>query len=56
MISAQDPSLFLAEEASVISSWSIVLFGGTASLMLLFLICATHFVRKREAKDAEAGR
>ena len=53
LVAAQNPSLFLAQEASVISSWTIVLFGGSASLMLLVLIGFTHLGRARDLKRAE---
>ncbi len=54
-IFAQDPSLFIAQEASVISSWIIVLFGGSASIMLLVLIGFTHLGRLRDLKTVEEG-
>ncbi len=53
LVAAQNPSLFFAQEASVFSSWSIVLFGGSASLMLLVLIGFTHLGRARDGKRAE---
>ena len=53
LVAAQNPSLFFAQEASVISSWTIVFFGGLACLILLVLIGFTRLQRRRDAKNAK---
>jgi len=53
VVSSQGISLFLAQEASAISAWVIVLFGGGASVMLLLLILITHIGRIREMKQVK---